>query len=53
MLRLYWPRSRGLNNRSAGNEKCSRGVCVLVVAGLSALSWGVVVLIIAAVRAVV
>jgi hypothetical protein len=53
MPRLCSARSRDLNNRSAGNEKCSLGVCVLVIAGLSALSWGVVVLAVAAVRAVV
>jgi hypothetical protein len=42
-MRHLEAQSRGLNNKSPSNERCSLGLSVLVISGLSALSWAVVI----------
>lgn len=53
MMKCSETRSRALNNKSPGNERCSLGVSILAISGLSALSWAVVILVGVAIVAVV
>jgi hypothetical protein len=53
MLRRYMPRLRGSNIQSASDKKCSLGVSVLMITGLSALSWAVVIWVCVELRALV